>query len=208
MGNRCFWSEGWSACARYWHRCRTWAHNLCLGSDWPDGHAAEPRAKLHQGFNLIPVSGVSEVVGEEKIGRTGVEGMFSQGMTDDKTTGHAKCLEPFVWSRAKCVCLCARAVRCQEQLKRYQNRRKWCKRSCEVQRHGKSCEEMRGTVLRIDKQNKTIEQLYEVSTPCLDDNQFQKEDFETAEKLSKVWSQIARNTSTWHALVDQTFCVR
>ena len=39
-GNSCFWAEGWSACARYRHRCRTWAHNLCLeigSARWPDG---------------------------------------------------------------------------------------------------------------------------------------------------------------------------
>ena len=64
-----------------------------MGSDWPDGQAVHPRAKLHRGFNLIPVSGVSEVVcgvsgvvGEEKKGRNGVEGMFSKDMTDDKKT--------------------------------------------------------------------------------------------------------------------------
>ena len=44
-----------------------------------------------QGFNLIPVSGVGEVVGgvseavgEQKIGGNAFEGMFSKDMTDDK----------------------------------------------------------------------------------------------------------------------------
>ena len=77
-GNSCFWSEGWSACARYRHRCRTWAHNLCLES------TVHPRAEQHRGFTLIPVSSVGEAVGgvneavrDEKVGGNGVEGTFS-----------------------------------------------------------------------------------------------------------------------------------
>ena len=52
---------------------------------WPGSPSPSEAA---QGFNLIPVSGVgevvSEVVGEEKIGGKGVDGMFSKDMTDEK----------------------------------------------------------------------------------------------------------------------------
>ena len=49
------------------------------------------------GFNLIPISGagevvggVSEVVGEEKIGGNGAEKTFSKDMTDNKMTFEAR----------------------------------------------------------------------------------------------------------------------
>ena len=35
-----------------------------------------------------------------------------------------------------------------------------------------------------------VEQFYKVSTPCLDDHQFKKEELETVGELSKVCSQI------------------
>ena len=41
---------GWWACARYWHRCRTWAHNLCLEWDRPDGQIVHTRMESHTGF--------------------------------------------------------------------------------------------------------------------------------------------------------------
>ena len=61
------------------------AHNLCLGSArWPDGPHPSGVA---QGFDLIPVSGVreavggvSEAVGDEKIGG---EGTFNKDMSND-----------------------------------------------------------------------------------------------------------------------------
>ena len=57
-----------------------------------------------------------------------------------------------------------------------------------VVKHGRSCEEMRGKTLRTGI--KKAEQLYNVSTPCLDDHQFNKEELETAGELSKVCSKI------------------
>ena len=39
--------------------------------------------------------------------------------------------------------------------------------------------------------NKKIEQLYKVSTPCLDDHHFKEEEMESVGELSKVCSQIA-----------------
>ena len=37
---------------------------------------------------------------------------------------------------------------------------------------------------------KTIEQLYKVSTPCIDDHQFKEEDLKSVGDLSEVCSQI------------------
>ena len=61
---------------------------------WPGSPSP---SEVAQGFNLIPVSGVveevggvGEVVGGEKIGGNGVEGMFSKDMTDDKMTLEAR----------------------------------------------------------------------------------------------------------------------
>ena len=34
--------------------------------------------------------------------------------------------------------------------------------------------------------NKKVEQLYKVSSPCLDDNEFKQEDFESVGELSEV----------------------
>ena len=42
------------------------------------------------GFGLIPVSGVSEAVCEEKIGGHGIEGKFCKDMTDGKMTFGAR----------------------------------------------------------------------------------------------------------------------
>ena len=50
---------------------------------WP---GSPPQSGVAQGFNLIPASGVNEVVGEEKVGGNGFEGMFSKDITDDKMT--------------------------------------------------------------------------------------------------------------------------
>ena len=52
-----------------------------------------------------------------------------------------------------------------------------------VLRHGRTCSKMRGEMLRARKQT---EQLYEVSSPCLDDHHFQKEELEQIEELSVV----------------------
>ena len=51
--------------------------------------------------------------------------------------------------------------------------------------HAKKCVEP-----FCDLTNKSLEQVYEVSTPCLDDHPFKKEELETVEELSKVCSQI------------------
>ena len=51
--------------------------------------------------------------------------------------------------------------------------------------------------------NKTTQQLYNVSTPCIDDHHF-KEELKFVE-LSNVCSQIFWNTYTWHVLEDLIF---
>ena len=47
-GNFCSWWRGRLACACYWGR--TWAHNLCLGSDWPESQTCHPTAEWHRCF--------------------------------------------------------------------------------------------------------------------------------------------------------------
>ena len=53
--------------------------------------------------------------------------------------------------------------------------------------------------------NKTTQQLYKVTTPCLDDHQFKEEENESVGDLSKACSQIVLKCFFWHELVDQTF---
>ena len=55
-------------------------------------------------------------------------------------------------------------------------------------RHGRTCEEMRETILRTGNQ-KNVEQLYKVPTPCIDEHRY-KQERKTVGELSKVCSQI------------------
>ena len=57
--------------------------------------------------------------------------------------------------------------------------------SCDMEGHAKKCAE-RCCELAI----KTTQQLYKVSTPCLDDHQFKEEELGSVGELSKVCSQI------------------
>ena len=57
--------------------------------------------------------------------------------------------------------------------------------SCDMEGHAKTCMER-----YCELANKKIEQLYNVSTPCLDDHNFVKEELDTFGELSKVCSQI------------------
>ena len=55
--------------------------------------------------------------------------------------------------------------------------------------------------------NKNIEQLYKVSTPCIDNHQLKKEELETEGELSNFCSQIViKNVSIWRALTGLIFC--
>ena len=53
--------------------------------------------------------------------------------------------------------------------------------------------------------NKTTQQLYRVSTPCLDDHHFKEEELKSVVELSKVCSQIVLKAETWHVLKDPIF---
>ena len=66
----------------------------------PDGPS---QSGVAQGLNLIPVSGVgkaaggvSEAVGDEKIGGNGVEGTFNKDVTNDEMTfeAHKQIVKP------------------------------------------------------------------------------------------------------------------
>ena len=57
--------------------------------------------------------------------------------------------------------------------------------SFDMEGHVKSCVER-----YCELANQKVEQLYEVSTPCLNDHQFQNQELETVGELPKVCSQI------------------
>ena len=64
-----------------------------------------------------------------------------------------------------------------------------------VLRHGRTCSKMRWNVLWTRKQkDRTVVQ---VSTPCLDDHNFKKEELEAVGKLSNVFSQIVLSDLTF-----------
>ena len=58
-----------------------------------------------------------------------------------------------------------------------------------VLRHGRSCQEVSGTILRMGEQTH-IQKLYKVSTPCIDDHQSKEEELKSVGELSSTCSQI------------------
>ena len=52
--------------------------------------------------------------------------------------------------------------------------------------------------------HKSVEQLSEVCTPCMDDHQLTKDDFEIVRELADVCPQLGTNVFTLHESVDQT----
>ena len=54
-----------------------------------------------------------------------------------------------------------------------------------MERHTKNCVER-----YCELANKTTQQLYKVSTPCIDDHQFKEEELKSVRELSDVCSQI------------------
>ena len=56
--------------------------------------------------------------------------------------------------------------------------------------------------------NRTTQQLYKVSTPCIDDHHFQEEEMKSVGELSKVCSQIVQKCFSWHVLEDLIFYVQ
>ena len=57
--------------------------------------------------------------------------------------------------------------------------------SYDMEGHAKKCGEIYCALA-----NRTTEQLYKVSTPCMADHNFKKEELETVGELSKVCSQV------------------
>ena len=57
--------------------------------------------------------------------------------------------------------------------------------SCDMEGHAKKCVER-----YCELANKTTQQLYKVSTPCIDDHHFKEEELKSVGELSKVCSQI------------------
>ena len=58
-------------------------------------------------------------------------------------------------------------------------------RSFDMEGHAKKCVEQ-----YCQLANRTTQQLYEVSTPCIDDLHFKEEELKSVVELSQVWSQI------------------
>ena len=79
--------------------------------------------------------------------------------------------------------------------------------SCDMERHGQKCVER-----HCELANKTTQQLYKVSTPCIDDHHFKDEDLKSVGVLSKVSSQIVlkylylAHWKTWYSLVGEQIC--
>ena len=75
---------------------------------WSDGPL---QSGVAQGFNLIPVSGVSEAEGEEKKRGNGVEGTFNKSMTNAEMTfeAHKQIVKPLsqtcthIWRAQACA---------------------------------------------------------------------------------------------------------
>ena len=57
--------------------------------------------------------------------------------------------------------------------------------SCDTEGHAKKCVER-----SCELANKTTQQLYKVSTPCIDDHHFKEEELKSVGELSQVCSQI------------------
>ena len=66
--------------------------------------------------------------------------------------------------------------------------------------HAKKCVER-----YCELENKTTQQLYKVSTPCIDDHHFKEEEMKSVGELSHVCSQIVLNAYTWQELDDLIF---
>ena len=72
--------------------------------------------------------------------------------------------------------------------------------SCDMEGHAKKCVER-----YCELANKTTQQLYKVSTPCIDDHHFKEEELNSVGELSNVCSQIVLKWFSWHVLEDPIF---
>ena len=73
--------------------------------------------------------------------------------------------------------------------------------SYDMEGHAKKCVER-----YCELANKTTQQLYKVSTPCIDDHHFKEEEMKSVGELPQVCSQNFWNAYTWHELEDLIFC--
>ena len=80
--------------------------------------------------------------------------------------------------------------------------------SCDMEGHATKCVERYCELV-----NKTTQQLYKVSTPCLDDRQLKEEELKSVGDLSKVCSQIVLKClylgtywKTCHSMVSEQTC--
>ena len=67
--------------------------------------------------------------------------------------------------------------------------------------HAKKCVER-----YCELANKSKQQLYKVSTPCIDDHHFKEEEMGSVGELSTICSQMFWNVFTWLVLVDPKSC--
>ena len=69
--------------------------------------------------------------------------------------------------------------------------------SYDMEGHAKKCVER-----NCELANKTTQQLYKVSTPCLDDHHSKEEELQSVGELSKVCSQTVLKCFSWHVSDD------
>ena len=70
--------------------------------------------------------------------------------------------------------------------------------SYDLEVHAKKCVER-----YCELANKTTQQLYKVSTPCIDDHRFRDEEFKSVGELPKVRSQIVLEPKLWYLFEDE-----
>ena len=120
--------------------------------------------------------------------RTMFESRISAGATEKLLGWEKSHANTIAWSSD----MEGRAKKCVERNCELANKKiagETSRKNCrEVTRYGRTCEKW---VERYGElANKKTEQLYKVSTPCLDDHHFKKEELESVGQLSKVCSQI------------------
>ena len=77
-----------------------------------------------------------------------------------------------------------------------------CSLSHDMEGHAKKCVDR-----HCELANKTPQQLYKVTIPCLDDHQFKEEEMGyLLENCLKFARRLSLDACIWHAFVDQTFC--
>ena len=73
--------------------------------------------------------------------------------------------------------------------------------SYDMEGHAKKCVER-----YCELANKSTQQLYKVSTPCIDDHHFKEEEMKSVGELSQYALKLSLNAYTWHVLEDLMFC--